>query len=37
MAWLALITLALVAEMSVIILLGRADTQRYEDGQDEAS
>ena len=37
MAWLALITLALLAEVSVIILLGRRETDRYESGQDEAS
>jgi hypothetical protein len=37
MAWLALIALGLLAEMAVIILLGRGETQRYEDGQDEAS
>jgi len=30
MAWLGIISLGMTAELSVIILLGRAGTQRYE-------
>jgi hypothetical protein len=34
MAWLGIISLGMTAEMSMIILLGLAETQRYEAGQE---
>jgi hypothetical protein len=34
MAWLGIISLGMTAEVSMIILLGRAGTQRYEAGQE---
>jgi hypothetical protein len=34
MAWLGIISLGMTAEVSVIILLGRAGTLRYEAGQE---
>jgi hypothetical protein len=34
MAWLGIISLGMTAELSVIILLGRAGTQRYEAAQE---
>ena len=34
MAWLALISLGMTAELSMIVLLGRAETQRYEAVQE---
>jgi hypothetical protein len=34
MAWLGIISLGMTAEVSMIILLGRAGTQRYEQGQE---
>ena len=36
MAWLGIISLGMTAEVCVIILLGRAGTQRYEAGQESA-
>jgi len=36
MAWLGLISLGLIAEVSVIIMLGRWGTDRYEAEQDQA-
>ena len=35
MAWLGLISLGLMAEVSVIVMLGRWDTHRYETEHDE--
>jgi hypothetical protein len=35
MAWLGLISLGLMAEVSVIIMLGRWGTHRYEAGHDQ--
>jgi hypothetical protein len=34
MAWLGIISLGMTAEVSMIILLGLAETQRYEAGQE---
>ena len=34
MAWLGIISLGMAAELSMIILLGRAQTQRYEAAQE---
>lgn len=34
MAWLGIISLGMAAEVSMIILLGRAGTERYEAGQE---
>ena len=34
MAWLGIISLGMAAELSMIILLGRAGTQRYEASQE---